>query len=53
MKIKRSKLYIILIISLCLLVSLGIYKTGILKKTSTSNPITLNVSLYKYIPQYL
>lgn len=52
MKIKRNKLYIILLISLCLLVSLGIYKTGIFKKTSTSDPITLNVSLYKSIPHY-
>lgn len=52
MKIKRNKLYIILIISLCLLVSLGIYKTGFFKKTSISDPITLNVSLYKNIPHY-
>ena len=52
MKIKRNKLYIILILSLCLLVSLVICKTGIFKKTSTSDPTTLNVSLYKSIPQY-
>ncbi|MDO5138205.1 MAG: thiamine pyridinylase [Oscillospiraceae bacterium] len=52
MKIKRKNFYIILIIFLCLLVSLGIYKTGIFKKTSTSDPITLHVSLYKSIPHY-
>ena len=32
MKIKRSRFYIILIVFLCLLVFLGIYKTGFLKK---------------------
>lgn len=52
MKIKRSRFYIILIVSLCLLLSLGIYKTGFLKKRSTPDPITLNVSLYKYLPHY-
>lgn len=52
MKIKRKTKYILLIVSFCLLVSLGIYKTGIFKKASTSDPITLHVSLYKLIPHY-
>ncbi|MDO4530098.1 MAG: thiamine pyridinylase, partial [Lachnospiraceae bacterium] len=52
MKIKRNKIYIILIVALCLFLSLGIYKSGIFNKRSTSKPITLNVSLYKSLPHY-
>lgn len=52
MKIKRNKLKVILIVSLCLLVCLGIYKTGIFRKKGISDPITLNVSLYKSLPHY-
>ena len=52
MKITRNKLKVVLIVSLCLLVCLGIYKTGIFRKRSTTDPITLNISLYKYIPHY-
>ena len=52
MKITRKKLNVILIVSLCLFVCLVIYKTGIFRKRSTTDPITLNISLYKYIPHY-
>lgn len=52
MKITRNKLKVVLIVSLCLLVCLGIYKTGIFRKKGTSDPITLNVSLYKSLPHY-
>lgn len=52
MKITRNKLKVVLIVSLCLLVCLGIYKTGIFRKKGTSDPVTLNVSLYKSLPHY-
>ena len=52
MKITRNKLKVVLIFSLCLLVCLGIFKTGILRKKGISDPITLNVSLYKSLPHY-
>lgn len=52
MKIKRNKIYIILIVSLCLLLFFAIYKSSIFNKRSTSDSITLNVSLYKTLPHY-